>query len=544
MRERSWRELLIRALNALDLTLRARWTASKRLQKRARYRAARIERLEHRIVPAVTATVAGESVTFSGGKNDDLYLKVVGGDLEYSSVNSNFMPVESGFLVTESSTISASIGGTLYLVGMDQGGGTYSNTDSGKIEVIGNVTTLGGALTLTGTSIVVDNAPVLGTSGSLTGSSGQSFQVASDDTTKNTVTLKANSGSTALSEGTSLKYLGSSGSGSNSLQNGVSYLVHIIDKSNPQSPTVQLYLPGITVSTSTTTGTAGAITFNAPSITVGAFDKIQATGSGGDGAITFTATDTKIGEFGLTLVNQIADTFDHSFNTSISIGSDAVVNGGDVNLTATAGDVSVFASANSASDLAINLLASPLANYLNQWLGLPISVLIANSTAKAELGEYAQIQSSGGVTISTTATSNATGEATFWYNFLVGASFSFAEATTDAESLIDQNASINATGSSGVSVTASTTSTTSGTSLVTQNTSSSNAPEDPNHFQLSGGYNDLTTTTYATLGRGAKIDSPQGPVNFSATANDTNSLNVQTSSYKDGFVGLSGGGHR
>ncbi|MCY2963426.1 MAG: hypothetical protein NT069_07195, partial [Planctomycetota bacterium] len=548
MRRLSWREWVISAFRIQLQVAWLRWEVRRRQlseRKRSRHprlpRIAAVERLELRILPTITLTASGGSASFSGGSSDNLYLKVVNGTLLYGTDNSQY--VTAGVTVTKDSTISADIGGTLYLSGMDQGGGTYSNTSSGKVSVIGNLTTGGEPLTLTGQDISIANDPVLGTSGTLTGSNGQTFLIVSENTTNNTIALNWIAGPSALAEGASLIYSADPGISSGGLANGTSYLVHVVDPTNPVAPTVQLYRPGITISTASQSGAGGAVTLTAPTINVGAFNQILAQGVTGDGDITFTATDTKTGTFGLSLVNQAADIFNHSFSTKITIGNNAVVAGGDVSMTSTAGDLSLFANASGTDEFLLSVVASPLANYVNQWASLPISVLKADATAYAEVGEYARIQSSGQVTISTTATANATGEATWWFrSFGLGASFSYAKGTTDAESLVDDHAVIQATGGGGVSVTASTTTTTSGTSLVSQNTSFSDAPENPNNIQLSGGYNQLTTTTYATLGHGATIDSPQGPVTFSATAADTNSLNIQTASYKDGSVGLSGGG--
>ncbi|HKI20230.1 MAG TPA: hypothetical protein VKA15_20235, partial [Isosphaeraceae bacterium] len=239
--------------------------------------------------------------------------------------------------------------------------------------------------------------------------------------------------------------------------------------------------------------------------------------------------------------NQVANLLNPNFTATISIDQNVVIKGGDVSLTATSGDNSVLAGASSAGSAAASAIGSPIANYINQFLSLPISVLVTKATATTEIGPSASIQSSGSVTVSSSATANSTGEATYWYKSLFGVlagSFAFSKANSDAESTVDPDATITAAGD--VSITSGTTTTTSGTALVTQNTGSS--PTNGNNVQLSGAYNNLSTTSLATVSQGAAITAPQGNVTVSSTADDNNSVNVQTASYQDGRVGLTGAG--
>jgi len=350
--------------------------------------------------------------------------------------------------------------GMLDLVGMDQGGGEY--TTAGPVDVSGNLSTLGDALSITGSGITLEN-----------------------------------------------------GSG----------------------------VQPIVISTSSATGSAGALTLTAPAITVGTYDQLLARGnsSSGDGSITLTAMDTDAGQTGLSLANQLADLLNPNFSATISIDEDAVINGGDVTLTTTSGDNSLLSNASTAGELAASLIGTPTAEYLNQFLPLPISALITNATSTAEIGQDATISSSGSLTVSSTATANSTGEATYWYQSLFGVlagSFVFSKANSNAQALVDSGATITATG--GVSIESSTTTTTSGTAQVTQNTGSS--PTNGNNVQLSGDYNNLSTISHAIVSQSASVMSPRGNVQVSATADDNNDINVQTASYQDGSVGLTGAG--
>ena len=407
---------------------------------------------------------------FVGASGDNVYLKVQGGALQYKSDGvSAYAPVldystsndGTPFLVSGATINFASQGaigspGTLYLAGMDQGGGTYTTT--GAVVVSGNLTTLGNDLSITGGTITV-------------GSSTQP----------------------------------------------------------------------VTIATSLTTGTAGSLTLTAPTIDVDASSQLQALGSSSsaNGSITLTASDVVTDQTSLTISNQVADFFDNNFIAQISIGQNAVIQGGDVSLTATSGDESRDMTATTGANAA-NSIFSLLGDYVNQWGSLPLSVLVTQATATTEVGQGASISSSSSVTISGTATADSTGEAAYWEKSLLGAfagSFSFAKAESDAEALVDASATITASGA--VAVESQTTTTTSGTALVTQNTGL--FPAKPDNIQLAGAYNSLTTTSHATVAQGASITT-QGSVTVSAQGTDNNDINVQTASYKDGRVGLTGAG--
>ena len=455
------------ATQALDRRRRDPQMSRRKRRARSRAFAAMLEPLEDRTVMSVTVSTGTNSINFTTDTGtDNLYLKVASGVVEYntdgsSTYTSTSVAVNSDTAVTYEAASSANtLTGTLELVGMDHGGGTY--TTAGPVEVTGNLTTLGSALTITGSSITVENG---------------SF-------------------------------------------------------SQP-----------ITICTSSETGPAGALTLTAPSITVGTYDQLLANGSSssGDGTITLTATDTDTDLTYFSQVNQVADLLNPNFTATISIDPNVVITGGDVSLTATSGDNSVLAGASSAGSAAASAIGSPIANYINQFLSLPISVLVTKATATTEIGQSASIQSSGSVTVSSSATANSTGEATYWSQSLFGVlagSFAYSQANSDAESTVDQYATITAT--EDVSITSGTTTTTSGTALVTQNTGTS--PTNGNNVQLSGAYNNLSTTSLATVSQGATIKAPQGNMTVSSTADDNNSVNVQTASYQDGRVGLTGAG--
>ncbi len=449
---------------------------------RSRAFAAMLEPLEDRTVLNVTVTgAATNTITFtSTSASDNLYLQTSGGVLEYNTDGSNNYTSTNFNVGANQKIIVSESGGTLNLQNLDtQGGNLEIDND---VTVTGSLNTEGGAVNINGGTVTVNaNLTTLGGALSITGSS---------------IT---------------------------------------VDNGSSSQP--------ITISTSSGSGSAGALTLTAPSITVGTYDQLLAKGSStsGDGTITLTATDTDTGQTYFTLANQLADLANPNFTATISIDQNVVITGGDVSLKATSGDNSLLADASNAALAAASAIGSPIANYLNQFLSLPISVLITKATATTEIGQSASIQSSGSVTVSSSATANSTGEATYWYPSLFGVlagRFAFSKANSDAESTVDQDATITATGD--VSVTSNTTTTTSGTALVMQNTGT--FPTNGNNVQLSGAYNNLSTTSLATVSQGAAITAPQGNVTVSSTADDNDSVNVQTASYQDGRVGLTGAG--
>jgi len=453
------------ATQALDRRPRSSRMSRKKRRAGSRAFTAMLEPLEDRTVLNVTVTgAATNTITFtSDSASDNLSLQTSGSVLEYNTDGSNNYTPTNFTLGANQKIIVSESGGTLNLQNVDTQGGSLEIDNGGTVTVNANLTTGGGALSVTGSSITVEN-----------GSSSQP----------------------------------------------------------------------ITISTSSGTGPAGALTLTAPSITVGNYDQLLANGSrtSGDGTITLTATDTDTGQTYFSLVNQVEDAFNHNFTATISIGQNVVITGGDVSLTATSGDNSVLANATGAGSVAASAIGSPIANYLNQFLSLPISVLVTKATATTEIEQSASIQSSGSVTVSSTATANSTGEATWWYQSFYGfaGSFAYSQASSDAKSTVDPDATITATGN--VSIESATTTTTSGTALVMQNTGNVSTPTNGSNFQLSGAYNKLSTTSLATVLKGATITAPQGKVTVSSSANDNDSINVQAASYQDGWVGLTGAG--
>ena len=523
-----------------------------------------LQRLEERTLLTAPYTVSGNQVTFDGSSNPNLYLQVQNGDLGYNNDGGNtFTPVTSDGTTSgtpfpvSGATVQYGQGndtvGTLDLVGMDQGGGTF--TANGPIIVSGGLTTKGADLSITGVSITV-GTPALGSSGTLVANNGQVYTLTGSNTTNESVTV---SGTAALTEGQTLTFQGTSGTGAFPLVSNQPYTVHVIDQSDLTNIELQLFLqtttptPPIMISTSSSTGMAGSLTLaatrgtstgsflDAPTITVGPGNQLLALGSSAseNGSISVTATDTFNDVTALDFANQIAQRFNHNLQSAVAIGPGAGIQGGNVTLTATSGDLDLFASPNGGEDIA-NFVAKLLSENV---LSLPVSVLISQATAVTEIEPGATISSSGSVTVSSAATANSTGEATDWWLNQIGApggfSFAFAKAVSNAQALLDANAQIRAAGD--VSISSTTTTTTSATSTAQQNTKA-NVPANGKGVQLSGAYNNLNTTSLATVAQGAVITTTQGNVTIAAAATDNNDLTVQTALYQAGLAGLSGAG--
>ena len=246
------------------------------------------------------------------------------------------------------------------------------------------------------------------------------------------------------------------------------------------------------------------------------------------------------------IINEFMEIPNHDLEANISVGSGAIINGGDVSLTATTADNNWYQDFGTTGQEITSVLSTFLMPVINNLIDLPVSVQYDSATSTAEIGQSASITSSGSVTVSTSATANATGQAVWSMLFSllsqktgVGVTFAYDEANSDAESTVDQDATITAAGD--VSITSETTTTTSGTAEVVQNTNTSSSSMNLNNVQVSGAINELNTTSHAVVSQGATISSSGGNVAVTATASDSDEMTVETASYYGGRVGLTFG---
>ena len=450
-----------------------------------------VEQLEDRTLMSVTVTTGTNSISILGddtaSSGNHLYLKQIGQTLWYNQDGSSTFTSTNYTMPTGAS------------ITVDQ---------FAAVDVVGSISTQGGNLTIhTLNGVTIDNAPLLTfttvPTGTLAGN-GDTLTLSSGNTGASTLTASL-TGPNALTEGELLTYSGTS------LTNGQQYALHIVDASNPSAVQLQLYQP-IVVSTSNTGGAAGGIDLKAsrdlipfaalvsdpaPAITVGSYDQLQAKGqtAAQDGTISATASDT-ITDTGVLLFDSFYGFASGDYTGSITVGTGALVNGGTVNMTASAGDVSALGTTDPNQTASLSWLEG----IFNDVTALPLSVTIKSATARVELSSDATIDSSGSVTLASNSTPASTGEAIYSWPGIMNVAISIAvdEATLNAQSLVDSGATIDATGS--VSVTATSKTTTTSTARVTQNTGS--YATNPNNIQISFGVNKLDVTTYAIVAQG------------------------------------------
>ncbi|MGD0041928.1 MAG: hypothetical protein ABSE84_16245, partial [Isosphaeraceae bacterium] len=535
---------------------------------RSRVFAAMLEPLEDRIVLNVTVTGATtNTITFtSTSSSDNLALQTSSGALTYTD-SSATTAQSTGFTVGKNQSIIVTepdSGGTLNLQNVNTQGGSLTidndvtvtgslntgggavNISGGTVTVTGSLTTGGGALTIQNTgsgnqqgdTITVNSTFYSGSSGTLTGPGDQTFTIRSSSGTGDqaTMTVAPTQGTTgSLTEGEQVTYAGSA----SGLTSGSTYYVNVPDSSSPTSIQLQT-----AISTSSSTGKAGAILLDAPTITLGPCTQLLAKGisSSSDGNITLTASYVRNDLSRAQIIDEFMNIPNHDLEAAISVESNAVINGGNVSLKATTADNNWYQAFGATGVEIATALSAFLSPVLNKLVDLPVSVQLDSATSTAEIGQSASIMGSGTVNVSTSATANATGQA-MWSLAMgllagkfsatqgLGVSFAYDQATSTAESTVDPDATIE--GTKGVSITSATTTTTSGTARVQQNTNL-NSPAynqlNLNNIQVSGAVNLLTTTSHAVVSQGATISSSAGNVAVTATASDSDKMTVETAS--------------
>ncbi len=119
-----------------------------------------MELLEDRLAPSITPVpdFAHNAVAFDGAPTDTLYLKIVGGLLEWSPDGVNFTsnvdpnpPGVESFTVNSASQITSNLFSTLYIEGMTGGAGTYTATN-GNIQIDQSIFTEGSNLSFVSTA--------------------------------------------------------------------------------------------------------------------------------------------------------------------------------------------------------------------------------------------------------------------------------------------------------------------------------------------------------------------------------------------------------
>ena len=149
----------------------------------------------------------------------------------------------------------------------------------------------------------------------------------------------------------------------------------------------------------------------------------------------------------------------------MNVKANAVIEGNDVTLQGTAGDIALSTEIGESAGPAVGgAVAAALQDILRSagTVNLPLSVIFKQGTADVTVGQAASITAAGNVVVDANATANATGDSLWTYNGTFGASLTFTDANSDAEATIDQGAQITAGGN--VAITSEASSTASGTS--------------------------------------------------------------------------------
>jgi hypothetical protein len=287
---------------------------------RSRAFAAMLEPLEDRIVLNVSYSVSGSTITFtSDSASDNLSLQTnASGALEYTD-SSDTTAQSTGFTVGKNQCIIVTepdSSGTLNLQSLKTQGGSFEVDND--VTLTGSLNTAGGKVTISGGSVTVN--------GNLT-----------------------------------------TGGGALTIQNTGS--------GNHQGDTITVN-SNVVISTSSS-GTAGAISLDAPTITLGSYTQLVAKGSdgGSDGSITLTADYERNDVTAAQIINEFMMIPNHDLEANISVGSDAVINGGDVSLSATTADNNWYQDFGTTGQEITSVLSTFAMPVLNNLINLlPVSV--------------------------------------------------------------------------------------------------------------------------------------------------------------------------
>src|SRR5208337_4799472 len=473
-----------------------------------------LEELERRTLLAVTYSVSGSTITFTGLAQDSLYLQTASGVLQYHDettgsyqqvVDASDNPIN---LTAQDTVIQVYVGQTLHLDGLFtlgkalsiEGPVQESGQPQASVAIENTIDTQGGNLSIT------DFA-------SLTVGSTGNNPVVATSSTQNT------GGSTAYATAPSA---GNSGS-----------LTLTVDNPDPFNP-----IPFADINSS------------APSITMDAGSALYAQADSGQaaGQVTLHATNTNYTLDGLSFPTLTAAERSSSItlDDATSLANAAVIDGGGIDIESTAGDVPIVSGLishqgentnnefgswgqwvggllNSAFTLVSDL---PGLNLIN----LPVSVNYRTAASTVTVGQYAQIVGSGLVNVQSSSTADAEGQAIYSSNTTLGAAIAFMDGTTNAETDVASGALIASTGGN-VAIGSTASSTATGTARVSQNITEDTT--NPNNIQVSLSIGVVNQTSIATIEPGATVRAAGG-VQFESNGTSANTNTPSSTSYSDG----------
>ncbi|MEI6324162.1 MAG: hypothetical protein WCO91_01805, partial [Gemmataceae bacterium] len=300
---------------------------------------------------------------------------------------------------------------------------------------------------------------------------------------------------------------------------------------------------GVVINTvNSTTGNAGTITLNAPSITIEANAQLLADGGtdAQDGDISIIADNlhNSIGINAFMQLEDIVEAVGNKLKSSITIGAGTVINGGSVTVTAESGDPFKFSNTTT-------MLLQPLGKILLEMYhipdiaSLPVAIQVWKPSASIEMS--GSIISSGDAEITSTADANASGKAV--WNSVTGkwdgktARYGAAAGyfQTDATATIEMMGT--ATIQSGAKVSLETTVDNAIQLQVMTEKNNGITQTNPKAIGVSLGTTLLNTISTILVSSGATIKA-DGVVNIAAEATDENELGVVTNLYRDGTAGI------
>ncbi len=230
---------------------------------------------------------------------------------------------------------------------------------------------------------------------------------------------------------------------------------------------------------------------------------------------------------------------------SITITDATITATGTVTIQAQAGDVSLEGSMNNYLDGWGGGALSDLEQLTSLIDTLPISVLYKNSSADISLTNTQITTSVGDVVIDANAQSEATGTGIFWASpgtstsAAGGLAFVFVESDAKATIDIGHNTGINAKGD--VSITTEATTNATGTARVSQNTGRGNSPTNPQNMQAAVAIGITKLTSTIATDQDSLINSQTGTTTIAATGNNTNAPGAETESTRMGWRALRSG---
>ena len=165
---------------------------------------------------------------------------------------------------------------------------------------------------------------------------------------------------------------------------------------------------------------------------------------------------------------------------------------------------------------------------------LPVSINYRNAGSTITVGQYASIIGSGDVTLNSTSTADAEGEAMWKYSTQFGFAIAFMMGVTNAQLSVNSNASIDSTGGN-VNLWSTANTTATDTARVSQNIGSE--PADSNAIAIALAVGVVNQTANATISSGATVKAANG-IDFVATGTGENTSIPTTGTYVSGAAGV------